>query len=599
MITRSRARLIANNSKVNKYQFNMNGNTVDSNETEQPNNQLGMVDLFEDDINNIDEIIMVRGQTEQESVNKDTQQETIMEISHNNNENNEIQPSAQAQTAMSELQSVLLAAISSLREDSEKKFNDINKRFDNIEENNHKISQDIKADIQEIKENNKVIQDELKQQKEENKKRHEHTQQQFVNLRLEVHNIATETRAELNKSISEVRVDINDVKKSNKHTQDQLTNLRNNVDNNIEKLKNDAKQIRVEVRDSREEIHALQTRVEVVQKETTETINKQHETLRKDITNNSKNIKKLNTEVKSEVQTMRQEIEEKERKIAEMKADQERIQRRMNEVEIRPVTIMQNLEAQKEIKFDGNEEYPMNFLRELDELQEKYHAGDNIRWIQRHLDGDAKYWWQLIEQQIQGYTEFRVRFTEKYWSSQIQDAVRDNMYYGHYNARSGITRTQYLERQVVKCRQLIPPMTDHHIVRKLSRHFGSTVETAAVTRGVTEIGQLSALLEEFGILWSRNNVQNPRNGEERREREEIKPKQEKENKPAHHQQYNRYGREQQSNRFGNQQRNQYEKRDYNYRNEAHPVVNEIAAHIQQQASTSKNVRTSSADRTNT
>ena len=54
-----------------------------------------------------------------------------------------------------------------------------------------------------------------------------------------------------------------------------------------------------------------------------------------------------------------------------------------------------------------------------------------------------------------------------------------------------------MERRVLENRQLIPAISDRHLIRKIARHFHHEIEVAIITRGVDNIQQFEQLLQEF------------------------------------------------------------------------------------------------------
>lgn len=96
----------------------------------------------------------------------------------------------------------------------------------------------------------------------------------------------------------------------------------------------------------------------------------------------------------------------------------------------------------------------------------------------------------------------------------MQESVRDWLEYGKYRPGGGMSMTQYLERQILQCRQLIPPISDHHLIRKLARHYTRDIEVAIMTRGIREIPQFEALLQEYASInngYERNSYDRIRN----------------------------------------------------------------------------------------
>ena len=59
---------------------------------------------------------------------------------------------------------------------------------------------------------------------------------------------------------------------------------------------------------------------------------------------------------------------------------------------------------------------------------------------------------------------------------------------------------QYMERCILQNWQLIPPISDQHLIRKLSRHYHHDIAIACITRGVENIMEFQMLLMEFAAL---------------------------------------------------------------------------------------------------
>ena len=62
-----------------------------------------------------------------------------------------------------------------------------------------------------------------------------------------------------------------------------------------------------------------------------------------------------------------------------------------------------------------------------------------------------------------------------------------------------------MERCILENRQLIPPISDQHLIRKLARHYHHEIAVATVTRGVKNIAEFQVLLTEFTAMRKVNN----------------------------------------------------------------------------------------------
>ena len=56
---------------------------------------------------------------------------------------------------------------------------------------------------------------------------------------------------------------------------------------------------------------------------------------------------------------------------------------------------------------------------------------------------------------------------------------------------------QYLERKLLENRQLIPPIPDQYLIRKIAKHYSQGVQIAIITCGVSTINEFEQVLSEF------------------------------------------------------------------------------------------------------
>lgn len=100
----------------------------------------------------------------------------------------------------------------------------------------------------------------------------------------------------------------------------------------------------------------------------------------------------------------------------------------------------------------------MEFLTELGEIKDLYYNTQDIKWISKHLADEAKIWCRIVKNQINDLKEFEEKFIEKYWRQHTPENVRDRLEYGRYRPNGGLNMIQYMQRNILKCRQLIPPI---------------------------------------------------------------------------------------------------------------------------------------------
>ena len=185
----------------------------------------------------------------------------------------------------------------------------------------------------------------------------------------------------------------------------------------------------------------------------------------------------------------------------ELRCQVDRLRRQITEGESGPNRTV-NGQVQVELKYDGTDRFPMEFLKELLEFQETYYPNSDIKWIGKHLEKDASIWWRVIRDQINTFEEFKEAFTLKYWGLERQDIIRDNLEYGKFEWHGPVTAIQYIERILLESRQLTPALTDRQLIRKISRHFGRDLQIAVITRRIVTIPNFEALITEYTSIQS-------------------------------------------------------------------------------------------------
>lgn len=184
-------------------------------------------------------------------------------------------------------------------------------------------------------------------------------------------------------------------------------------------------------------------------------------------------------------------------KLTQVADNQTRLQTRMSQYDINPIARGEPSETQRDITFNGEDQFPMEFLGEMENLQATYYADDQTKWIGRHLTGGAAVWWRLVKGQINNFAQFKEVFMRKYWSDTHQEAVRDQLEYGRFHSNGKRNMVEYMEHQLLKSRQLIPVISDQHLIKKLARHYDREIQIAVVTRGVRSISEFGTLLLEY------------------------------------------------------------------------------------------------------
>lgn len=326
-----------------------------------------------------------------------------------------------------------------------------------------------------------------------------------------------ETQRQFNQKLDET------LRQNNQKIREELRQLAQDVKRDNQEL---LATIRNETREMvKDEIQILKTNTEEQVTRLDNTIQQNHLSITQDIeninkritTNNKKQEELMNSqrqENENSIKAVREECKEKISEIEKVVVNNnEQMDGRFKQINNELKKIEQTVpttrgianEVYKNVIFNGEGEYPMEFLKELQEIhKECYHQG-NVAWIIRHLEGEAAIWWKLVRDSVTNFKEFEDAFIAKYWNALIQEGVRDRLEFGRYRWEDGLSMTQYMERRVLENRQLIPKMADQHLIRKLARHYNHNIEVAIITRGVSTIQEFQQVLYEFSNMRQNTN----------------------------------------------------------------------------------------------
>lgn len=346
------------------------------------------------------------------------------------------------------------------------------------------------------------------------------------------------TNAKVDATILEVKETRQEVKDNQKQNQEAYKNLEERIQQWEEKFGSRMEKMERVHSEMKEEIKVNRTEMQLIKENVVEELQKQEtnmnqklkvtgEGLSKQIGECSEENKRTAEEIKKRMNQQKQEtkkalanIEEsvndvrkttesqltqvtqkESAKLKEINQQMERLQQRLNENEGRTIIRCGGESSQKDIKYDGNDPYPMEFIRELTEYKRTRYGDLEINWIANHLEKDAGIWWKIIRDKIQSFDDFIEMFTEKYWSSEVQGIIRDDMEFGRFKPYQGLTSTQYVERKVLEYQQITPRIPEKLLVKKLVKHFGREVQIAVVTRGIENVNKLVTILHEFEHLY--------------------------------------------------------------------------------------------------
>ena len=73
---------------------------------------------------------------------------------------------------------------------------------------------------------------------------------------------------------------------------------------------------------------------------------------------------------------------------------------RLAQIGATPVQRGITVEHLKSVSFNGEGEYLMEFIKEMEEIRKEYYMNDGINWIARHVEGEAAIWWKLTRHEV-------------------------------------------------------------------------------------------------------------------------------------------------------------------------------------------------------
>lgn len=165
----------------------------------------------------------------------------------------------------------------------------------------------------------------------------------------------------------------------------------------------------------------------------------------------------------------------------------------------------QRVSARSRIKFiapvfEGtSQEQPMKFIRDLRTYCDVTEADGNelCYIISQALKGSAGEWWQVVQDEIDGWDLFEEKFSARFWSEARQNEVRERLQFGFFTGQHGMNRGQYSMHIMGQAKDLSIHMTEAEIIRQLRNHFSKEMRTAILSQGINTKEQLFEFLEAF------------------------------------------------------------------------------------------------------
>lgn len=149
-------------------------------------------------------------------------------------------------------------------------------------------------------------------------------------------------------------------------------------------------------------------------------------------------------------------------------------------------------------KFDGSgRDRPLKFLRDLERYcnAARVEATDFKLTVSQSLTDIASDWWQVVEEGVADFDQFKEAFAAKFWSEAMQDRVLMVLNTFSYTPDGKTTRVEYATRLFATARDLTPRLEEKTLVRKVARHFTHAILTAVISNGVDTMKKFLDILE--------------------------------------------------------------------------------------------------------
>lgn len=223
----------------------------------------------------------------------------------------------------------------------------------------------------------------------------EKTKAAIQSLRKEAKEAREETKAEIQEVKNTIRAEIKELKEENlrmyqearaesRRVEAEIQDIKKNFNTEVTNIRGEGERMRTKMKENSEALSELKVEV---------TNNKQ--TFVTKTQNLSESINHISNELHGEMKTTQEETikviqhhsemeeqvrrleEDKKKKLEEMTREQESLWRRINEVDGCGIHKVHTTDRAKEVTFNGIDIHPMEFLRELTELNELYHRPDD------------------------------------------------------------------------------------------------------------------------------------------------------------------------------------------------------------------------------
>lgn len=163
-------------------------------------------------------------------------------------------------------------------------------------------------------------------------------------------------------------------------------------------------------------------------------------------------------------------------------------------------------------KFTGNgNENPKVFLRELEDyFNETRVAPDKrLKAVEKLLGGSCRNWYLAFKYCFGSYEDFRTAFLKKYWSLEVQQAIRISLYSQRYSAHQQSRYVEYFIDKLQQLKELDNAPTETELIVTIINQLPVEVQrmmVAAQVKTLVEAEQLLRQLDQTNVQACHRNV---------------------------------------------------------------------------------------------
>ncbi|KMQ91596.1 reverse ribonuclease integrase [Lasius niger] len=140
---------------------------------------------------------------------------------------------------------------------------------------------------------------------------------------------------------------------------------------------------------------------------------------------------------------------------------------------------------------------PMKFLKRFEKIAnyEGVETREQLYYFGKCMRGTASNWFDVRDPD--SIEEAKEAFVDYFWSEEQQARFREEIYTGRFKTESNISMAEYALNVSKQAKYLVPPMSEHEIIRCVKRHFGPNIAREIRPSTVKTVEEFVTLLDEL------------------------------------------------------------------------------------------------------